>query len=184
MEKLVAIMGRKSDVIIITDCRLKGGVEKIRKFFRVGRGIQYDFYANSSKAERGVCIALSRGRDIEVLHEERDLNDENFLLLRCRIETKEFLLGGVYGPNANNVAFYTNLRDRIESYELPFLIGGDFNTVIDGGIGEENLDLEDRAHIPTKDNGKFTGEWIEGGGYMRPFPEKVPNVPLYVICTL
>ncbi len=92
------------------------GWKKSVNSFRVGRGIQYDFYANSSKAERGVCIALSRGRDIEVLHEERDLNDENFLLLRCRLETKEFLLGGVYGPNANNVAFYTNLRDRIERY--------------------------------------------------------------------
>ena len=174
MEKLVAIMRRKSDVIIITDCRLKGGVEKIRKFFRVGRGIQYDFYANSSKAERGVCIALSRGRDIEDLQEERDLNDENFLLLRCRLETKEFLLGGVYGPNANNVAFYTNLRDRIVSYGLPFLIVGDFNTVIDGGIGEENLDLEDRAHIPNKDNGKFIREWIEEGEVCDPFRKKYP----------
>ncbi|MFN9942525.1 MAG: hypothetical protein ACK56I_23945, partial [bacterium] len=149
-------------------------MEKIRKFLRVGRGIQYDFYANSSKAERGVCIALSRGRDIEVLQEERDVNDENFLLLRCRLETTEFLLGGVYGPNANNVAFYTNLRDRIESYGLPFLIGGDFNTVIDGGIGEENLDLEDRAHIPNKDNGKFIREWIEGGEVCDPFRKKYP----------
>jgi hypothetical protein len=32
LEKMVAIMRRKSDILIITDCRLKGGVEKI-KFF-------------------------------------------------------------------------------------------------------------------------------------------------------
>jgi hypothetical protein len=88
MEKLVAVMRRKSDVILITDCRLKGGVEKIKKIFRVGRGVQYDLYLNSSKSERGVCIAINRGRDIEILQEERDLNDENFLLLKCKMENK------------------------------------------------------------------------------------------------
>jgi hypothetical protein len=94
MEKLVAIMRRKSDIILITDCRLKGGVEKIRKIFRVGRGVQYDLYVNSSKSERGVCIAINRGRDIEILQEDRDLNDENYLLLKCKLENKLFLLGG------------------------------------------------------------------------------------------
>jgi hypothetical protein len=31
MEKLVAVMRRKSDIILITDCRLKGGAEKKKK---------------------------------------------------------------------------------------------------------------------------------------------------------
>ena len=42
MEKLVGIMRRRSDIIFISDCRLKGGVEKVRKILRVGRGVQYD----------------------------------------------------------------------------------------------------------------------------------------------
>jgi len=174
MEKLVAVMRRKSDVILITDCRLKGGVEKIKKIFRVGRGVQYDLYVNSSKSERGVCIAINRGRDIEILQEERDLNDENFLLLKCKMENKLFLLGGVYGPNANNTNFYAQLRIKIESYGIPFLIGGDFNTVLDGSMGEENLDLEDRQQIPNRENGKYLREWIEGGDICDPFRKKYP----------
>jgi exonuclease III len=174
MEKLVAIMRRKSDIIIITDCRLRRGVEKIRKIFRVGKGAQYNFIANSSRSERGVCIAVNRGRDIEVLNEERDLLEENYLLLKCRLEGRDLLVGGVYGPNTNNVAFYVNLRTRIESYGIPFIIGGDFNTVISGAQGEENLDLEDRLNIPNKDNGKFIREWIDGGEICDPFRKKYP----------
>ncbi len=174
MEKLVGIMRRKSDVILITDCRLKGGVEKIRKILRVGRGIQYDLYANSSKSERGVCIAINRGRDIEILQEDRDLTDENFLLLKCRVENSFFLIGGIYGPNVNNLNFYANLRTKIESYGIPFIIGGDLNTVVDGSIGEENLDLEDRQQIPNRENGKFLREWIEGGSICDPFRKKYP----------
>jgi hypothetical protein len=37
MEKLVAIMNRGSDVIIMTDCRLGKGIEKIRKIMLLGK---------------------------------------------------------------------------------------------------------------------------------------------------
>jgi hypothetical protein len=173
-EKLVAIMRRNSDFIIMTDCRLKGGVEKVRKILRIGKGTQYDLIANSTKSERGVCIAYNRGRDIEILAEDRDTNDENFLLLKCKIEGKEVVIGGVYGPNVNNVNYYTNLKRRVESYGLPFFLGGDFNTVLNGAQGEENLDLEDRLNIPNKDNGKFLREWIEEGTICDPFRKKYP----------
>ena len=174
MEKLVAIMRRKSDIIILTDCRLKGGVEKIRKILRMGRGVQYNFFANSSRSDRGVCFAVNRARDIEIVQEERDLRDENFYLLKCRVEGRELLIGGVYGPNINDVAFYNNLRTRVESYGIPFILGGDFNTIINGAQGDENLDLEDRHSIPNKDNGKIIREWIEGGEVCDPFRKKYP----------
>jgi exonuclease III len=174
LEKLVSIMRRKSDIIIITDCRLKGGVEKIRKILRMGRGIQYDLHANSSRADRGVCIAINRARDIAIVGVERDLTDENFILLHCKIEGKELIVGGVYGPNVNNRQFFENLRTKVENYGIPFILGGDFNTILDGAIGEENLDLEERRHIPNKENGKFLREWIENGDICDPFRKKYP----------
>jgi hypothetical protein len=173
MEKIVAILRRNSDIIILTDCRLKGGVEKIRKIFRLGRGTQYNFYANSSRSERGVCIAVNRGRDIEILQEERDHHCKNFLFLKCRVEGRELLIGGVYGPNINDVAFYANIKARVEAYGIPFILGGDFNTVINGAQGDENLDLEDRQSIPNKDSGKFIREWIEEGGVCDPFRKNI-----------
>ncbi len=163
MEKLVAIMRRKSDIILITDCRLKGGVEKIRKILRVGRGVQYDLYANSSKSERGLCIAINRGRDIEILQEERDLTDENYLLLKCRLENTFFLLGVVYGPNANNINFYANLRTRIESYGIPFLIGGILILWWMGQWAKKTLTLKIDNKFPIGRTGDLYGNGLKGG---------------------
>jgi hypothetical protein len=57
---------------------------------------------------------------------------------------------------------------------IPSILGGDWNIILDGNVGEENLDLEDRYNIPQKDNGKMLREWIERGGYCEPFRRKYP----------
>jgi len=174
VEKLVAITKRGSDVILLTDCRLGRGIDKVKKILLLGKKTSYDLYANSTKGDRGVCIAISRNRDIEIIEEIKDIVYENYLLLRCRIDGKETILGAVYGPNTNNREFYRGLIERIESYGLPTIIGGDFNTVMDGNPGLENLDLEDREHIPQRENGRVLREWVEGGNFCEPFRRKYP----------
>jgi hypothetical protein len=174
MEKLVAIMNRGSDIIIMTDCRLGKGIEKIRKILLLGRNNSYNLYANSTRGERGVCIAISRNRQVEIIEEVRDTVYENYLLLRCKVDGNEILIGGVYGPNINNRQFYRDLIERVEGIGVPSILGGDWNTIIDGNVGEENLDLEDRYNIPQKDNGKILREWIERGEYCEPFRRKYP----------
>ncbi len=54
------------------------------------------------------------------------------------------------------------------------MIGGDFNTMLDGNQGVENIDLEDRDNIPQKENGKILREWIEEGNFCDPFRTKYP----------
>jgi hypothetical protein len=67
---------------------------------------------------------------------------------------------------------------------IPSILGGDWNTIIDGNVGEENLDLEDRYNIPQKDNGKMLREWIERGDTVNhldvntPWPKLCPIYPL------
>lgn len=141
LEKLVAIMKRKSDVVLMSDCRLGGGVEKVRKIMRMGQGIQYDVYTNSTRSERGVCIAINRARNVEILEEIRDSVTENYLILKCKIDDKNIALGVIYGPNLNNREFYRELIDRVKQLEMPLILGGDYNTVLDGNNGDENIDL-------------------------------------------
>jgi hypothetical protein len=150
----------------MSDCRLGRGIEKIKRILQLGKKTSYNLYSNSTRGERGVCIAISRSRNVEVIEEVRESVFENYLLLRCRIDQKEILIGVVYGPNTNNVPFYRDLIVKIESYGIPTVIGGDWNTVLDDGRGAENLDLEDRDHIPQKDNGRILREWIERGGVL------------------
>jgi hypothetical protein len=49
---------------------------------------------------------------------------ENYLLLRCKIDQKDILIGAVYGPNTNNVTFYRDLKEKIEGFNIPTVIGG------------------------------------------------------------
>jgi len=72
VEKLVAIRRRNSDIILMCDCRLGRGIDKIKKILLNGKGILYNFYANSTRGDRGVCIAINRDRDIEILEEIKD----------------------------------------------------------------------------------------------------------------
>jgi exonuclease III len=158
----------------MSDCRLGRGIEKIKRIMQLGKKNSYNLYSNSTRGDRGVCIAIKRDRNVEILEEIRETVFENYLLLRCRIDQKEILIGAVYGPNTNNVAFYRELIGRIEGFGIPTVVGGDWNTVLDDGRGAENLDLEDRDHIPQKENGRILREWLERGGYCEPFRRKYP----------
>ncbi len=174
LEKLVAITNRGSDVIFMSDCRLGRGVEKIKRVLQLGLKTSYNLYTNSTRGDRGVCIAISRDRNVEVIEEIKESVFENYLLLKCKIDQKLILLGAVYGPNTNNTAFYRDLIAKIESHNIPTVIGGDFNTVLCGNRGAENLDLEDRDNIPQKENGRILREWIKKGQYCEPFRRKYP----------
>ncbi len=106
IEKLVAITNRGSDIIFMSDCRLGRGIEKVRRVLQLGTKSSYNLYSNSTKGDRGVCIAVNRERNFEILEEIKETVFENYLLLRCKIDQKEILIGAVYGPNTNNVGFY------------------------------------------------------------------------------
>ncbi len=95
IEKLVAITNRGSDIIFMSDCRLGRGIEKVRRVLQLGTKSSYNLYSNSTKGDRGVCIAVNSERTIEILEEIRETVFENYLLLRCKIDQKEILIGAV-----------------------------------------------------------------------------------------
>ncbi len=72
IEKLVAITNRGSDIIFMSDCRLGRGIEKVRRVLQLGTKSSYNLYSNSTKGDRGVCIAVNRERNIEILEEIRE----------------------------------------------------------------------------------------------------------------
>jgi hypothetical protein len=40
-------------------------------------------------------------------------------------------VGTIYGPNENDVGFYREITQFLEREKLPFVLGGDFNTILD-----------------------------------------------------
>jgi hypothetical protein len=69
-------------VIFMSDCRLGRGIEKVRRILQLGTKTSYNLYSKSTRGDRGVCIAISRSRNIEVIEEIRDTVFKNYLILK------------------------------------------------------------------------------------------------------
>ncbi len=74
-----------------------------------------------------------------------------------------FLLGSVYGPNGNNVDFYGRLKRDIERLGQPFIIGGDFNTILCTEPGGNNVDRKGDGRVPNPHNSRVINQWITEG---------------------
>ncbi len=62
--------------------------------------------------------------------------DENCLLLKIKINGVLCALGSIYGPNENNENFYLGIKRLLQAWNLPFIVGGDFNTILDQSPGD------------------------------------------------
>ncbi len=74
--------------------------------------------------------------------------DQNIILMKVKIKGKHIILGSIYGPNEQKPEFYGDLRVKIEQWDLPLVLGGNFNTILDRSLGVDNLDKEVRGRIP------------------------------------
>ena len=140
----------------------------------LNRNCSYKMYYNSDRESRGVAIAIKRKIYHEVLDTYRS-EDQNILLMKLKIKGQILVIGSVYGPNEQNIEFYRNLRDRVEGWGLPFVIGGDFNTILDRRLGEANLDREGGGRIPNIRNSEEITDWIESGNCMDPYRALYPE---------
>jgi len=56
--KVEGITSKLSDVILMSDCRLKSNKKKLEELLKLTRNGSYKLYANSTKESRGVAIAV------------------------------------------------------------------------------------------------------------------------------
>jgi hypothetical protein len=102
------------------------------------------------------------------------------LLLKILIGNREVVLGAIYGPNSNDLDFYTNLKNQLNMLGGTFIIGGDFNTILDRQVGEENMDKEGGGRrIPNLANSNVINEWIDEGFVIEPFRALYPEKKEY-----
>jgi exonuclease III len=75
--KIEGITHKCSDVIFLSDIRLKNRSREVEKIFRLANG-GYNIFFNSSQEKRGVAIAIRREIKCEILQTIKDNNNENF----------------------------------------------------------------------------------------------------------
>ncbi len=138
--KIEGVTGKKPDVIFLCDIRANNRGEDLEKLFRMTRNGNYCLYLNSTKNSRGVGIAVRRAIAHEVKKIVRDVRNENYILLDIELKGKRLTLGSAYGPNENNVNFFRELKTKLgEISTNKWIVGGDFNTILDMDRSIENL---------------------------------------------
>jgi exonuclease III len=167
--KIEGITSKRADVILLSDIRLKDSVEEVKKLFNLTMNGSYKLYVNSTRDSRGVGVAIRRNIGHEIKNIVLDVIDENYILLDVIIKWKRIVLGSVYGPNGNNVNFYNKLRRDIERLGLPFIIGGDFNTILSKELGEGNVDRKGGGRVPNPYNSRIINQWITDSFAVDPF---------------
>jgi exonuclease III len=159
--KIEGITAKKHDVIFLSDCRMGNRGADIERMFGLNRNASYKLYKNSSKEARGVAIAIKRNIPHRVIASHSD-RDQNVLLLKVEICGKFVTLGSIYGPNGNDIDFYNNLRTEIDVLGGNYIIGGDFNTILDRQIGEHNMDREGGGGGENTECAKLNSiEWMD-----------------------
>ena len=83
---------------------------------------------------------------IEIHNQYKD-DSGNFLILDVTIDSLQFLLINIYGPNTDVPEFYSKLLEQIEgAYSFQYIIiGGDFNLVLDQDLDTMNYKKENNT---------------------------------------
>ena len=172
--KVEGVTSFKHDVIFLCDLRLKDKGNEIKRMFGLNRNACYKFYANSEHESRGVGIAIKSRIPHEVVETFKSA-DENCLLLKIKINGVLCALGSIYGPNENNENFYLGIKRLLQAWNLPFIVGGDFNTILDQSPGDFNLDRVGGGRVPNSRNAAVLNDWILNGGCYEPFRSLYPE---------
>jgi len=146
--KVSAIVNYNSDVIFLSDLRLNGKDKIVMDKFR----LKYKVYFNSSGNSRGVAVLIKFQVEQELLDTVAD-PQENFILLRIKLNGVEMIIGSVYGPNVDRGAeqFYNELKRNLQRWpDLPCVLGGDWNATYSDLLVNENPDILFMQDIPSR----------------------------------
>ena len=92
--KIEGITSKKNDIILISDCRLGKKVKEVERIFGLSINSKYKLYHNSAKDSRGVAIAIRSTVYHEIIQKWEDI-ENNYIILRVKIQDREILLGAV-----------------------------------------------------------------------------------------
>jgi exonuclease III len=110
----------------------------------------YNFIHNSTINSRGVGILISNKLKATIHNTYKDL-DCNILIIDVTILGKRFTLGSVYGPNTDVENFFDDICHTCEAFaNQQIIIGGDWNTTVDGRPINSNIDIINMADIPSR----------------------------------
>jgi len=165
--KVEGVTGLKPDIILLSDCRLNKGHDKVGLLFNLNQNGGYKTIFNSSKESRGVGIAIRNDLEFDLISTFKDEETENYLIIKAKIRGHELAIGVIYGPNHSDRNFFINIKNICDQLGCSYILGGDFNTILDQQ--EHSLDRIGEGRVPNKINGQELNRWIREGTVIEPY---------------
>jgi exonuclease III len=177
--KINGITKLGSDIILLGDIRLSNKnltscADEVKKLFLVNMFDAYELIYNSSLNKRGVGILVNKKLCFSLQNIIND-QEENFLLAKLLIQGECIVIGSVYGPNSQNLAFFTVLKEKIReisnNMELPVLLGGDWNCTYSADPVEVNIDVLNMRALPNAQHSVMVNEMCVDLNLVDPYRE-------------
>jgi exonuclease III len=176
-KKIFSITREKDEIIFLSDIRLNSS-KQVSATLDIGKrfGFRgYNFIHNSTTNSRGVGILISNKLNVSIHNTFKDI-DGNILLLDISIGGNRITLGSIYGPNADNEEFFTDICQMCERFgNRHIILGGDWNTTFDGRSNNLNIDTINIADIPSKRRSKWLQNICTRLGLSDPYRHFYPN---------
>jgi exonuclease III len=114
------------------------------------KNLGYEFFHNSKTSSRGVGILIKKDIFKTQINKIVD-NKCNLLLLKVKLSHGTCVLGSMYGPNENDLAFFEDLEIGIQNLNCnSIILGGDWNCTWDPRPVEQNFDVINMVNIPSR----------------------------------
>jgi exonuclease III len=179
--KLATITRNKDDIIFICDTRLNSNrnivvVNDVEKKLRF---MGYNLYHNSKTSSRGAAMLISTKIGYNILDEYKDILG-NILLLKIRIGNATLTVGSIYGPNIDDRNFFNTLSEITRRFNSDFcIIGGDWNTTLDGRPSNRNIDTLNIVNIPSERRSNWLNNLCTDLNLIDPFRHFYPDITAF-----
>ena len=92
------------------------------------------FFSGRSSTSGGICIIVNKSLQFKLIY-HKEIIPGKIQALKLNIDDHNVILVNVYGPNNDDGSFFDSLYEFLgENDDEEYIIGGDFNTVINSNI--------------------------------------------------
>ena len=92
------------------------------------------FFSGRSSTSGGICIIVNKSLQFKLIY-HKEIIPGKIQALKLNIDDHNVILVNVYGPNNDDGSFFDSLYEFLgENDNEEYIIGGDFNTVINSNI--------------------------------------------------
>ena len=170
------IVSKKFDVVFLSELKFHKAalLNRVINFLELNDLFQYELFINSSKKSRGTAVLISKKLNYKVNEIFKD-DDENLIALKLILNDKPLTLASVYATCDHSDELFHLVRNVVERFNQPFIIGGDWNTTLSNLPNEFNPDLYMHPSICNPIGTKFLNNWSEETGIVDPFRHIYPT---------